>query len=304
MRHFDFLYFLNLNWIFFTFISKSYLKYVKRLIGIAGGGDYCVIISQTEDLNIAQSFGNAVIVSSPMNQNRLAQFAIVLYNSIGMALDARYIDVQPIHWCMNASHIIVASKSYFYIWNFQSQVDSTSFKRESIERLIFIDNPTGSMQVRVDESAIISIAPNIQETNNPISCVACTDKYLFVGRESGMIQKFSLAKGNLAEVVLHDSAGIIPSKISVNISGTKMIVIDKNSILKLFDLVNKQPKDEYLAFKRTEAWDVIWSEDNQDQFVSMEKIKMHMFDDVQGEVSRAEKFILPFKTVWTFINNN
>ena len=63
-----------------------------------------------------------------------------------------------------------------------------------------------------------------------------------------------------------------------------MAVIDKNSVLKLFDLANKQQKEEYQNFKRNDVWNVVWSEDNPDQFVSMEKIKMHIFKDIQGEV--------------------
>lgn len=64
-----------------------------------------------------------------------------------------------------------------------------------------------------------------------------------------------------------------------------MAVIDKNSMLKLFDLTSKQQKEEYLNFRRNDVWNVVWSEDNPDQFVSMEKIKMHIFKDIQGEVS-------------------
>ena len=135
------------------------------MIGIAGGGDYCVIISQAEDTNSGATFiGNSVAINASLalTKTALTQFAIVLYNSIGTPLEARYIDVQPIHWCMSASHIVVASKSYFYIWNYRMMVDHNSLKRQSTERLIFIDNPTGSMQVRVDETAIISIGANMQ----------------------------------------------------------------------------------------------------------------------------------------------
>ena len=145
--------------------AKSFLKYVKRLIGIAGGGDYCVIISQAEEANSGATFiGNSVAINASLalTKTNLTQFAIVLYNSIGTPLEARYIDVQPIHWCMSPSHIVVASKSYFYIWNYRMMVDHNSLKRQSSERLIFIDNPTGSMQVRVDETAIISIGANLQ----------------------------------------------------------------------------------------------------------------------------------------------
>ena len=63
---------------------------------------------------------------------------------------------------MNSSYIVVASRSYFYIWNFQSMVDRNSLKKQSFEKLVFIDNPNNSIQMKTDDPAIVAIGPNLQ----------------------------------------------------------------------------------------------------------------------------------------------
>lgn len=46
------------------------------------------------------------------------------------------------------------------------------------------------------------------------------DKFLYMGRESGFVQKFSLASGNVVEVYLNESNGIVSSQLSVNSNST------------------------------------------------------------------------------------
>ena len=45
---------------------------------------------------------------------------IVLCNSIGTPLDFKYIDLAPVHVAMTTSHIVVASKEAFYLWQFKN----------------------------------------------------------------------------------------------------------------------------------------------------------------------------------------
>ena len=64
-----------------------------------------------------------------------------------------------------------------------------------------------------------------------------------------------------------------------------MAIVDANSILRIIDMTTKQQKDEFVNFKRTDVWNVMWASDNPDMFVSMEKIKMYIFRDTQPEVA-------------------
>ena len=58
-------------------------------------------------------------------------------------------------------------------------------------------------------------------SKNPITCVSVSEKFLFVGRESGFIQKFNLSTGTLIEVYLNGTNnGNKPAKISINSNAT------------------------------------------------------------------------------------
>jgi hypothetical protein len=135
---------------------------MKRLLGIVGGGDNCALISQAEDSASSSTTVKTSINQSPNKINHQTQYAIVLCNSIGTPLEYKYIDFQPKFWDMNSSYIVVASRSYFYIWNFQSMVDRNSLKKQSFEKLVFIDNPNNSIQMKTDDPAIVAIGPNLQ----------------------------------------------------------------------------------------------------------------------------------------------
>lgn len=205
---------------------KTYLKYMKNLLGIIGAGDNCILISQAEDSGsstMGQSAAagqvSASLAVSGARQHQV-QYAIVLCNSIGTPLEYKYIDFQPQFWSMNATHVLVASKSYFYLWNYQSMVDRNSIKKQTSEKLVFIDNPNVSVQMKSDDSAIVAIGPSLQESKNPIVCITVSDKYFFIARQSGFIQKFSLATAGIVEVHLNESNGVIASKISINSNST------------------------------------------------------------------------------------
>ncbi len=88
------------------------------------GGDYCALLNRTDEEQ--QQSNN--------NGNKTYQYILVLCNAIGAPLESKYIDIEPVFSYMNASHIIVASRSYFYFWNYQSLMDHTSLKRQTIEK--------------------------------------------------------------------------------------------------------------------------------------------------------------------------
>ena len=45
---------------------------------------------------------------------------IILCNSIGTPLDSKYIDLAPAYVAMTASHVVVASRQAFYMWQFKN----------------------------------------------------------------------------------------------------------------------------------------------------------------------------------------
>lgn len=135
---------------------------MKRLIGIVGSGDNCVLISQADDSIAQTNLAASMTLSKAQLQQQ--QYVLVLCNSIGTPLESKYIDFQPIYWAMNSTHIVVASKSYFYMWNFQSMIDRNSLKKQTFEKVVFVDNPNSALQIKSDDASIISIGHNIQVT--------------------------------------------------------------------------------------------------------------------------------------------
>lgn len=137
---------------------------MKRLIGVIGSGDNCVLISQADDSTTQTNLAASATISKLQQQQQ--QYVLVLCNSIGTPLESKYIDIQPLYWAMNSSHIVVASKSYFYLWNYQAMVDRNSLKRTTTEKIVYIDNPNASVQMKSDDPSIVSIGSAIQvETN-------------------------------------------------------------------------------------------------------------------------------------------
>ena len=84
---------------------------MKRLIGMMGAGDHCVLISQADEIQ-TQS-GTSLALNTRTTSP--TQHALVLCNSIGTPIESKYVDFQPMHWSMNTTHVLVASKSYFYL---------------------------------------------------------------------------------------------------------------------------------------------------------------------------------------------
>jgi hypothetical protein len=112
--------------------------------------------------------------------NVLQQYAIVLCNAIGTPLETKYIDIQPLFWAMSSTHVIVASKSYFYLWNFHSNVDRSSLKKQTFEKLAFIDNPNSGIQTKADDPSLVSVGASSMVTKNPITCVSLSDRFFFI----------------------------------------------------------------------------------------------------------------------------
>ena len=132
---------------------------MKNLLGVVGGGDSCALISQTDDSASSLEQSSAALAVSKSHQT---QYAIALCNSIGTPIEYKYIDFQPLFWSMNSTHIVVASKSYFYLWNYHSMVDRNSLKKQSFEKLVFIDQLNALVQIKTEDPAIVAVGPNLQ----------------------------------------------------------------------------------------------------------------------------------------------
>lgn len=167
---------------------------MKNLLGIVASNDNCALISQADD----SSSQSATATTTNDADHRGAgggsggggggggtvqhqiHYALVLCNLIGTPLEYKYIDFEPHFWVMNATHVAVASKSYFYLWNYVSSIDRTNLKKQAFERLVFIDNPNVSVQMKTDDPAIVAIGPTSQEARSSITCISLSNQFFFL----------------------------------------------------------------------------------------------------------------------------
>ncbi|XP_063039587.1 WD repeat-containing protein 35 isoform X2 [Engraulis encrasicolus] len=268
--------------------NEKFVKYVKSLISITTSGDFCILATKADD-NQAQE------EAEPESGN--ATFVLVLCNSIGTPLDSKYIDIDPLFVTMTKTHVIAASKEAFYTWQYRvakkltameiNQVAKT--RKDGRERVYHIDDtPTGNTDGTLD------FAKAFTATRDPICCITATDKTLIVGRESGIVQRYSLP--NVALLNKYN-VNYRAYQLSLNCNSSRLAIIDIAGVLTFLDLDSRlSVGDGFTAdqesaaaagdpskFERKDVWDMKWANDNPDLFAMMEKTRMYVFRNLDPE---------------------
>ncbi|XP_035465888.1 WD repeat-containing protein 35 isoform X2 [Scophthalmus maximus] len=264
--------------------NEKFVKYVKSLMSITTSGDFCILASKADDTQAQDA---------ELESGSHARFVLILCNSIGTPLDSKYIDIDPLFVTMTKTHVIAASKEAFYLWQYRvakkltaleiNQVTKT--KKEGRERVYHIDSSPSAAN---DNSPDFSKASTA--TRDPICCITATDKTLIVGRESGIIHRYSLPNVVLIQkYTLNNRAYFL----SVNCNSSRLAIIDIAGVLTLLDLevrgaagdstVNQVSSGDPSKFERKDVWDMKWANDNPDLFAMMEKTRMYVFRNLDPE---------------------
>ncbi len=125
-------------------------------------------------------------------------------------------------------------------------------------------------------------------TSDPICCVTASLTSLMIGRESGLVHRYSLPHISLENKY---QLRCRPAKLALNCNSSKMSIIDLNGLLTFFDLearpdgaaLGRAPPGEHLAYERKETWDMRWAEDNPELFCCMEKTRMYIMRGLEPE---------------------
>ncbi|KAF4527968.1 hypothetical protein B566_EDAN014960 [Ephemera danica] len=247
--------------------NECYTKYISRLLGIAAAGEHCVLATRTD----ASDGG---------------RYGLILCNAIGTPVDTKYIDVEPVWITMNSTHVIAASKEYFFVWHFRtpksrSTLEIAGSRRERKEKVYHIDDsPSGAADIMKDRDKGIR---EVMSTLDPICCVAASEKLLLICRESGVLQRYSLPQIALTNRI---SLACRPYKLAVNCDSTRAAVIDVTGVLTLIELEpsSVEGASELIRnFERRDTWDVKWASDNAELFAIMEKTRMYVFRNLDPE---------------------
>ncbi|XP_058792392.1 WD repeat-containing protein 35 [Phymastichus coffea] len=267
-----------------TTTNARYSKYVRYVIAIGACGEHCVIAAQ--------------------NDSDQADERYVLYvcNAISTPVDTKFLDFEPHQVAMNNSIVVVASKSNFLLWTFRSPRSSgLNVARSRRDRFYHVDDtPSGVTETMQDLDQRDKIADRPvarKESSDPIRSLSITDKLLLVGRDSGMIQQYSLPQVTLTK---RHSTGRRPCQIFINCDSTMAAIIDAHSVMRLqelgsagaatkssdasFVVAGSRSRDEDVnRFERKDAWAVCWAQDNPRLVAVVEKSRIYIFRGLEPE---------------------
>lgn len=242
-----------------TNTDERYMKYVKKLMNIAGCGEYCVLATKAEDSNTI--------------------WVLILCNAIGSPVDTKNINIEPLFVSMNKTHVIVCSAESVYVWQYRSQV-SRLLSMDASKRKIGRE-----LGFNIDEQPDLN---NIYDPNrftrpnraiqDPIACVTSGEGFFMVGRVSGTVHKYTIPHVSLETRYVLKCR---PQMLNPNCNATKLSIIDINGTLTFYDTQVKAgnisgAQGSHLEIERKDVWDMKWSTDNPDLIVIMEKTRMYV----------------------------
>ncbi|XP_024366604.1 uncharacterized protein [Physcomitrium patens] len=256
--------------------GERYCKCVNHLIAVCAASEFCVLATLGEEPD---------------------QYVLILCNAIGNPVDSKYVKTQPLHVAMNLNFVFVASEFHVYMWKYSPK--SSSFNTGESEKMqdtngvasqestFHIDEEffqKSGKGMRADDSAIAS--------TDKICCMCCSDKFLMVGREFGVLHCYDIVGlRQEGKETLHCR----PHAIELNCDSTRLSVIDVSGMLYLYE-VQRQPHgvkekqgtavrltNKVPNFERKDVWNIKWADDNPNLLAVMEKARMYILRGTEPE---------------------
>ena len=117
-----------------------------------------------------------------------------------------------------------------------------------------------------------------RQTDDIITAMTANESFLFVGRMSGTIMKFTLPHISSEPKYFVQCR---PNLLYVNCNSTRLISLDLNGSLILLDLEPSGGKQ--LEYEKKECWAVVWSDTDPLSFAVMEKSRLHIVRGVTAD---------------------
>ncbi|KAJ7522936.1 hypothetical protein O6H91_18G031500 [Diphasiastrum complanatum] len=226
----------------YSFKSKDHDDHAVMFWDVNSGEGYCKYVKHLVGIC---SFGDYCILATKGEE--LNQYILILCNAIGNPVNSKYTSVEPLFLAMNSSFAVAASEQKIYLWKFWSSGNGAT--------------ANGSL--------------------DQICCICSSDKYLTVGRESGILVSYSLPAVAIEGT---DVLQCRPQAISLNCDSTRLSVIDINGLLTFYDLHGSTKASKKVdEFKRKEVWNMKWADDNPDLIAVMEKTRMYVLRGIEPE---------------------
>ncbi|XP_076282876.1 intraflagellar transport protein Oseg4 [Lasioglossum baleicum] len=250
-------------------------KHARALISIDSHGEHCVL----------------AVMNDPSQGSE--QFALLVCNSIATPVDAKFINLEPLWVSITNSLVITASKNNFLLWNYRTPRNgSLHASKPKREKIYHIDEtPTGVTEViqDLDKDRSFETPINTKATMDPICCLSASETVLLIGRESGMIQRYSLPQVTLMN---RYNTTCKLYKIAINCDSSRASIMDTSGVLTMMDLETDNRRstskdgestDDIKKFERKDVWAMCWAEDNPTLLAIMEKTRMYVLREFDPE---------------------
>ncbi|CCW60259.1 unnamed protein product [Phytomonas sp. EM1] len=243
------------------------VKHVRKLLFLMSHKDACAMVSCPDP-----------------NQ---AQYMVQLLNSIGSPIGIQFTDIEPLVSCMNSSNVVCCSEEAIYIWQFRDPnavvddldpISMQASRNKSQIRVFHIDDIVRpeTMPTMKTRSAM----------TNDLICAACiNESRLLIGRESGVLQVYTLDPLNLVGKLVLSSR---PHLLGVNCDSTMLTVVDSDGVLRVFPLekdISLVPRKAVMFpnVERKDVWGVLWASDDPNSFIVMEKTRVYIFNGLEPD---------------------
>lgn len=260
-----------------TNIGEYQVKYLNNLKHLFAAGDYCAVVS---------------IDRSSLSEPEESQVYIVqLRNAIGAVVDTKALPAgfRPVCGNMSSGSLVLADARAVYVWQFSGSGADLQNSSQNRERMFDVD--TASVTIaQTPELFRLSKEP----IEDPVTCVAISDKYLVVGRRGGTLQRYTLPHLSTENQYFVRSE---PYRIELNCTSSRLGYIDFNGAFTVLDLEAKANEEEEktdkaaigeyfgrrLNIEKRDVWDMLWAEDNDEMVCIMEKDKLTVFHGEESE---------------------
>lgn len=267
------------------------MKYVKRLLNIKAAGERCLLVTRNEE---------------KLNSNE-ESYVLIVCNLRGLPINLKVVNVEPKYIHMDTTHIIVASDSQVFVWNYNQSV-ATEGEVPVLPKLsdkpVLRNEDDDEHLFHIDDTSFKTRRPNVKgESQDSVVCLTTNNNQLLIARESGTLHLYSLPDISLCSKFILKCR---PLHISLNCDNTKLAVIDINGIFTLYNLemkvtvkknrtITQLASIQKLDIERKECWDMKWASDNPELFAIMEKEKLYVFRNTSPEEPRLSPgFICEF----------
>ncbi|KAL5245231.1 hypothetical protein ACI65C_012641 [Semiaphis heraclei] len=216
------------------------------------------------------------------NNDESKPYTLIICNNINTIVDTKHINFEPIWITMNGALVIVSSHTSFMTWQYSvpksHSASITNVKRKKVKMFHIDDTPSGVDEL-TQESREFKSSSFQKETKDRITCITASDQYLFIGRESCALQKYSLPQVALVERKMLSSK---PYKLALNSNSKRLAVIDSTGVLTLVDVsednvvkgsTNSEASN---SFQRRDVWIMKWASDDPELLAIMEKTRMYV----------------------------